>query len=448
MNKFDLKRYLTDFNIEFRDAHGNGCIKFELKNCVFDPSHTNNDACIFQYDDTGVIVYKCLHNSCSSYGWQDAKRKISGDKKLSHYWPKTSNPVEIGVPIATEDIDYITFDEIFDITVEINPIVEKIIYEGDQTVIHGTGGIGKSLFALYIALSLASADEYDYSKYIWQDFKLSKSRKTLFLQAENSKAVMNQRLKAICKGNEVLEKGMKNLFTVSRHDDVMLTGKSFADEEFRNWLVGFIKKIESDEGIKLDILVIDPLISFFTGDENDATKARAALDGVTSVCQQAQVTPIVIHHNNRNDNYRGSSAIWDWARNMIGLRHKQIPVMKEIGMTVYLPCIEVVHEKCNNHRRFDSFVLKIDDNANFHRLDTTLPPEKLLQCQNVVKALEKLGGEADSENALATAYGEISNLGKTTCRKHVKMAVEHDFIEQIANGSSGSKKSFKYKLAS
>lgn len=52
--------------------------KYILDECVFDASHKAPDACIFVLNN-GAIAYKCFHNSCQGYAWQDVRRKFEPD---------------------------------------------------------------------------------------------------------------------------------------------------------------------------------------------------------------------------------------------------------------------------------------------------------------------------------------------------------------------------------
>ena len=57
--------------------HGNHV--FMLKHCIFDPSHRNNDAAVM-VGPTGLLMYKCFHNSCADRSWGDV-RALSGVSK-------------------------------------------------------------------------------------------------------------------------------------------------------------------------------------------------------------------------------------------------------------------------------------------------------------------------------------------------------------------------------
>lgn len=78
----------SEFNIDdFISRHGiriNKIVqfgmgkKYVLDECVFDSNHKAPDACIFVLNN-GAIGYKCFHNSCQSYAWQDVRRKFEPD---------------------------------------------------------------------------------------------------------------------------------------------------------------------------------------------------------------------------------------------------------------------------------------------------------------------------------------------------------------------------------
>jgi len=71
---FDLDDFIHKNNIRVKSIDKyNGGVKYNLEHCLFDDSHKGKDACIFQMAN-GAIGYKCLHNSCSSYKWQDVRK--------------------------------------------------------------------------------------------------------------------------------------------------------------------------------------------------------------------------------------------------------------------------------------------------------------------------------------------------------------------------------------
>lgn len=63
----------------------------------------------------------------------------------------------------------------------------------------------------------------------------------------------------------------------------------------------------------LDLVVIDPLIGFFSGNENDNSQAKQFMSVLTSIATQNNQAILVIHHNTKQDQEgnsttRGASA--------------------------------------------------------------------------------------------------------------------------------------------
>lgn len=73
---FDIEDFLNKHNISIeRKVQFSGGTKYVLSECVFDPNHKAPDACIFVMNN-GAISYKCFHNSCQQYTWQDVRKKF------------------------------------------------------------------------------------------------------------------------------------------------------------------------------------------------------------------------------------------------------------------------------------------------------------------------------------------------------------------------------------
>jgi hypothetical protein len=81
--KLDVSAYLEEHKIKVKEikAHGSSSLHV-LFECLFDSSHESGDAAIGQTED-GKLFYQCFHNSCKEKTWADARKIISGDKKLS-----------------------------------------------------------------------------------------------------------------------------------------------------------------------------------------------------------------------------------------------------------------------------------------------------------------------------------------------------------------------------
>lgn len=76
--EFDLLGFMSQHGLTYTEDSNDRAKIYKLDHCPFDHSHTNGDAKIFQYSD-GAIAFKCHHNSCRRYKWQDVRLKFEPD---------------------------------------------------------------------------------------------------------------------------------------------------------------------------------------------------------------------------------------------------------------------------------------------------------------------------------------------------------------------------------
>lgn len=82
---FDLAAYLAHYGVGVVKIkpHGGGQL-YCLEECLFDPSHADNEAAIGQSGE-GKLFYQCFHNSCRDKTWTEARERISGAAKLGQF---------------------------------------------------------------------------------------------------------------------------------------------------------------------------------------------------------------------------------------------------------------------------------------------------------------------------------------------------------------------------
>jgi len=87
----NVRDYLARYGVECagEKSHGSSTL-FLLEHCIFDSTHTNNEAAIGQCSD-GKLFYQCFHNSCNSMTWGDARQIISGSDRISDNVSNVSN---------------------------------------------------------------------------------------------------------------------------------------------------------------------------------------------------------------------------------------------------------------------------------------------------------------------------------------------------------------------
>lgn len=76
--EFDLLTFLSRNGITYTEDSNDRSKIYKLDECPFDHNHRDGDAKIFQYRN-GAIAFKCHHNSCRQYKWQDVRLKFEPD---------------------------------------------------------------------------------------------------------------------------------------------------------------------------------------------------------------------------------------------------------------------------------------------------------------------------------------------------------------------------------
>lgn len=72
---FDLIDFMHRNGMTYKEDSNDRAKIFRLDECPFDSSHKDGDAKIFLYRN-GAIAFKCHHNSCRQYKWQDVRLKF------------------------------------------------------------------------------------------------------------------------------------------------------------------------------------------------------------------------------------------------------------------------------------------------------------------------------------------------------------------------------------
>jgi hypothetical protein len=150
----DLPAYLAHYSdkvqvLKTKELE-DGTILHCLKNCVFDPSHTPNDAAIGQKRE-GVIFYQCFHDSCKGKTWSDVKEKISGDASLAPF---------VGRETETPSLDLskglLTADSFLSLEIiHRKPLIEPWLSEGCIGIAVGWRGVGKSHFLMSVGEAIS-----------------------------------------------------------------------------------------------------------------------------------------------------------------------------------------------------------------------------------------------------------------------------------------------------
>jgi replicative DNA helicase len=178
------------------------------------------------------------------------------------------------------------------------PIPKKTI-----TLFSAGGGTGKTYAALQIALRYISEKEYTKKVFLWL--------------SEDPAGISKQRAQDICNNvlNDPFHKYI-NLIDISDSQTFpLMTFKSSGEAIVKPEFYQMKNKLKEYE-----LIIIDPLIGFFTGDENNNAHARQFMQLFTQWAAKEGKTIIFIHHSSKGirvgneSKTRGASAFVDAVR--------------------------------------------------------------------------------------------------------------------------------------
>lgn len=182
----------------------------------------------------------------------------------------------------------------------------EILTAGGILQLTGKGKVGKSMLLLNILFGLATGRDS-------LGFGIPKPRRVVYLNGENSSRTMQGRLRLLrdyfAVDDEEAERLRENLLFVNG-------GFSLQKPEVMQDIRGNLAEIRPE------VLVIDPLKNFYSGEENSADDMRKFVTALRSLVDEFGLAICVIHHTGKNqriDIYsgRGSSLLADDAETTI-----------------------------------------------------------------------------------------------------------------------------------
>lgn len=215
--QFDLLDFMQRNGMTYTEDSNDRAKIFKLDECPFDPSHKDGDAKIFQYKD-GAIAFKCHHNSCRNYKWQDVRLKFepdaydiksTDDERIDegykqHVKAKSAEQEEKKPSSTTKKVRKIRkLKSAEELMKKDLPEPKVFIGVGDELplLLEGTcilsakPKLGKSWLALAMCIAVANGDDF-------LGYKTNKSS-TLYLDLETSESLQQKRLKKVLHGAPV-----------------------------------------------------------------------------------------------------------------------------------------------------------------------------------------------------------------------------------------------------
>lgn len=321
--EFDVVDFMSRHGITYRELGSNdrAVEVYALDNCPFNPDHRNGDAKIFKYAD-GRISFKCHHNSCRDYRWQDVRLKFEPDAYdfqedgerfdkgwLEHVAQRAAEIVEDKQakkkkePRKLKKAKELMQKDIPDPVVYVGVGDDVPLLVEGTCILSAKPKLGKSWLALAMCLALANGEDFLGYK--------TKQCSTLYLDLETSEGLQQKRLRKMLKGAPVPE----NFYLETETDRL--------DK-------GFVEQIE-------DYLVQDPNIGLVVVDvfqiirspgksikESEYEHAYRDITPLNMIAQKHHISIILVCHDRKGvnpddpfDNILGSTGLQGAATQMM-----------------------------------------------------------------------------------------------------------------------------------
>lgn len=224
--EFDLIGFMHDHGMTYKEDSNERAKIFLLDECPFDASHKNGDSKIFLYPN-GAISFKCHHNSCRQYRWQDVRKKFEPDaydhqiddaridagyqqhKQLKEKEPQSAPKKEKERTFRKlKTADALLQKDIPDPVVYVGVDNELPLLVEGTCILSAKPKLGKSWLALAMCLAVSTG----------KDFLGYKTKKcsTLYLDLETSEAIQKRRVSKALNGEPV----PKNFYLETETDPV------------------------------------------------------------------------------------------------------------------------------------------------------------------------------------------------------------------------------------
>lgn len=186
------------------------------------------------------------------------------------------------------------------------------------------GGVGKSFFTLQVVILHILSEKYEHKKDV----------KVLFWSNEDSFEEVSDRFQMIC--NDVLKLSKSDIEYVNERITIIDGDSSIfafieGDRNYRKVSDNF-KKFKKATA-NFDLIVLDPLLSFYSNselDENNNSEAKMFMILLTNWCFEFRKTIIVVSHSAKaTTNVRGAQGFLDAFRYSISLHKYEEPLLDE-----------------------------------------------------------------------------------------------------------------------
>ncbi|QGH71322.1 replicative DNA helicase [Yersinia phage vB_YenM_636] len=205
---------------------------------------------------------------------------------------------------------------------DIDTIFNECFTTPDLSLITGSGGSGKSMLTIKMAMALALGIPALEGHKDW--FTPTKKGKTVFFIGEDDREIYIKRLKRLVKARGLSQEDLLHILanvyfvTLDKHDVRLIKQEGGSLE--RTDMVKIIG--DTIRACDARLAVFDPLNRFNGAkDENDNATTNMFIGAVREVCSRAKCAILLVHHSGKGDssNARGASSLVDGVRTHIAV---------------------------------------------------------------------------------------------------------------------------------
>lgn len=195
----------------------------------------------------------------------------------------------------------LTWDDMMEAPKEAEWIIKDLVTAGSVVTIYGTGGSKKTYSVIDMVFSEMTKDN-------WLGFQIPKPVPVLFVDEESGRNRLSLRYMEAKNGYNVKAKLpiytiCMARFSLRNPDDIMA---------FRSAV----------EVTNSKLIIIDSLVTVLDGDENSSKEIAQLYKNLKKIADEFHCAIFVIHHSNKIEGYRGSTAIKDQSDLLIKVTSK------------------------------------------------------------------------------------------------------------------------------
>ena len=207
-------------------------------------------------------------------------------------------------------------------------VIKDMIPWPGRVVIYGHGGANKSTMMFDASVAVASGGM------LLNHWPVSKTGPVLIITTEGSKLAFADRVKALLRTRDIHPSRVQLYYAPKRipvHEPA-----------------GYKLLLNICQRLQPVMVVLDPFVSFFSGDENSTKDVAHFVNCLDDLIADYPCTVVVIHHSRRDGEIRGSTVIWGWCDAAIELIKKD--GVKMVGVPKPVTTMKAVAKKQRDGR--------------------------------------------------------------------------------------------------